>query len=308
MTQTKRQSNVFSTDLPTIEAEICNYLGTIDTADIATGRAVIEIGKRLTFVKVSHTKHGEWTPWLSRIGIEKRTAQRYMKVADMFGKPTLMSHLAATKLFEMTKLPAAIDPVVFVQAEQVVPSTGEIKLVESMTIVELRDVIRSYRECADLVKPKQKEKDPPASRVSTNPFEALTIDQDKRDILYGLPLAVALRVAKLESVVMNSMLNVASKLSGRIFTEHYTDILADVDGGKKASEIVRTYKKPANRQPLSGLTIDPYEILGVWDGDNDADVRRKYRALVQKVHPDTGGSELLFKIVNAAWEAYKSDY
>ncbi|WP_161601333.1 DnaJ domain-containing protein [Paenibacillus luteus] len=305
----KRTSHVFSTSLPEIEAELAEFLCVINAADKTTGNAVLEIGRRLVFVKENHTKHGEWIPWLKRVGIAKRTAQSYVKAFEQFGNVPLAALLSASKMFELASLPPEINISEFLACEHTVPSSGEQKTVSLMTKEEIREVVRFERERVGLVKPKQPK---PAAAEKTQPptnrFDSLTLDQDKRDILYGMPLAAALRVADLESVEMNAMLNVASKLSGRLFAENYTEILADVDGGKKASDIIRKYKKPANKQPLSGLTIDPYEILGVWDGDSDADVKRKYRALVQKVHPDKGGSELLFKIVNAAWEAYQDGY
>ncbi|OME86899.1 hypothetical protein BK120_08225 [Paenibacillus sp. FSL A5-0031] len=305
----KRTSHVFSASLPEIEAELAGFLGAIDAADKATGSAVLEIGRRLIFVKENHTKHGEWIPWLKRVGIAKRTAQSYAKAFEQFGNVPLAALLNASKMFELASLPPEINMPEFLACEYAVPSSGLKKYVNLMTKEELREVVRLERERAGLVKPKQpKVSASTEPQVLKNPFETLAIDQDKRDVLYGLPVDVALKVAALEPDLMKSVLNVASMLSNRAFTENYSSVLTGVIGGKKASEIVRAYKKPSNRQPLSGLAIDPYEILGVWDGDSDADVKRKYRALVQKVHPDKGGSELLFKIVNAAWETYQTDY
>lgn len=303
MTQVRRPSYVFSMKLTDIEAEIRGFLGEIDAADVAAGRAVIEIGRRLQFVKGNLTKHGEWLPWLDRMGIAKRTAQSYLKAVKQFGNTPPAAHLSATKLFELASVPSSVDLAAFLTDDHVIPSTGEIKPLIDMTKEEVREVVRAERERAGLVKPKKSVQAPTARPA--NPFESVTLDVCDRVILDGLPLSVALKAVRLDMELLLRFLDVAGQLSGRLITEHYDDILADIKGGKRAVDIIRPYKKPIDKQPLSGLRINPYEIFGVWNGVSEDEVKRKYRELARKVHPDTGGSELLFKVVNAAWEVYK---
>lgn len=305
------QRHVFSTDLQTIESEIREYSGKIVQADKSAGTAILEIGRRLRFVKEHNLAHGEWTSWLGRVCIEPRTAQRYMKAYEQFGDATLASCLTASKIFELLSLPPEINRTTFAATKHTIPSTGEKKTIATMSKAEIREIVRVERERAGLIKPKeptQETKEETPRQHTGNPFDNIALDPEQREILYGLPVSLALKIVELEAEVMTAVLNVAAELSIHILTEYYDEILSDARSGKKMSDIIRPYKRPADKQPLSNLYINPYEILGVWIGDNDAAVKRKYRELARKVHPDTGGSELLFKIVNAAWEKYQRDY
>lgn len=46
----------------------------------------------------------------------------------------------------------------------------------------------------------------------------------------------------------------------------------------------------------------PYEVLGVDPGASDAELKRAYRRLLRKTHPDTGGDPARFHSVQQAWE------
>lgn len=60
-------------------------------------KSIIEAGKRLILLKV-HGGHGSFGFVCQRIGIDVRTAQRYMKLARIFGKYDKLSHLPASKM------------------------------------------------------------------------------------------------------------------------------------------------------------------------------------------------------------------
>lgn len=49
--------------------------------------------------------------------------------------------------------------------------------------------------------------------------------------------------------------------------------------------------------------MDYYGTLGLTRGASDADIKKAYRSLAMKHHPDRGGDEAKFKEINAAYEA-----
>ena len=63
---------------------------------------------------------------------------------------------------------------------------------------------------------------------------------------------------------------------------------------------------PAPRTPQMPDGADPYTVLGLKRYDPEFLVRKRYRELLMKLHPDTSGlgaaSEHLFKEVQAAYE------
>jgi len=46
---------------------------------------------------------------------------------------------------------------------------------------------------------------------------------------------------------------------------------------------------------------NPYEILGIQQGASEADIKKAYRDLARKAHPDKGGTEAEFKQINEAY-------
>lgn len=58
------------------------------------------------------------------------------------------------------------------------------------------------------------------------------------------------------------------------------------------------------------MAFDPYSILGLDKSATDDEVKKRYRELVRKLHPDTAGNEgttFLLEMVLAAFELIKRE-
>lgn len=58
-------------------------------------------------------------------------------------------------------------------------------------------------------------------------------------------------------------------------------------------------------QPGYGTGIDPYQVMGLDKTAADDQVKRRYRELAARLHPDTAGvkgTEFLFQLVTAAYQ------
>ena len=127
-----------SNDLNVITAEINSYKN-------MAGQAIFEIGRRLKHVKENDLTHGQWGKWLESIGIHQRAAQRLMKIADELGeKTTTWSHLGQRVLYEIATLPPEER-----DKPHVIPSTGEVKTVDEMTVRELQEVKKALKQAEE---------------------------------------------------------------------------------------------------------------------------------------------------------------
>ncbi|WP_042737430.1 MULTISPECIES: DUF3102 domain-containing protein [Lysinibacillus] len=118
-----------SNDIHVITAEINAY-------QRVAGEAIFEIGKRLKHVKECDLAHGEFGKWLESIEIKWDTANRLMRIASEFDANYVSGRNIGIKaLYEIAQIPIE-------QRDQqhTIPSTGEVKTVDEMTVRELREV------------------------------------------------------------------------------------------------------------------------------------------------------------------------
>jgi hypothetical protein len=123
-----------STDINVITAEINAY-------QRVAGEAIFEIGKRLKHVKENDLTHGEFGDWLEEIGMTPRNAQQFMQITtELDSKAKSVSHLGFAKLLQIAQITSETDRQEFVEQPHTIPSTGETKKVDEMTVRELREV------------------------------------------------------------------------------------------------------------------------------------------------------------------------
>ncbi|EKF35059.1 hypothetical protein BA1_11984 [Bacillus xiamenensis] len=93
-------------------------------------------------MKENDLVHGEWGKWCESIGITQDLSRRYIRVFEEFngGNHVTSRDLGLNALYEIAQLSPEqrIHP-------QTVPSTGETKTVDEMTVRELREVKKALK-------------------------------------------------------------------------------------------------------------------------------------------------------------------
>ncbi|MEX0417754.1 DUF3102 domain-containing protein, partial [Bacillus sp. C30] len=128
-----------STDINVITAEIKSY------QQIA-GQSIFEIGKRLKHVKEQDLVHGEWITWLNEIGFSRSTAPKFIQAYEQFSNVQSVAHFGTAKIFQLISMPQEIDRQQFIEEPHMIPSTGEEKTVNEMTVKEIREVKKALKE------------------------------------------------------------------------------------------------------------------------------------------------------------------
>ena len=125
-----------SNDLNVITAEINSHKQ-------VAGQAIFEIGKRLKHVKENDLVHGEWKTWCNeKLNMSPQYANRYIKVSDELdanGKSSF--DLGVDALYQIATMPEQERDV-----QHEIPSTGESKKVDEMTVKELREVKKQLKQ------------------------------------------------------------------------------------------------------------------------------------------------------------------
>lgn len=121
-----------SKDINILTAEINSY------KQIA-GQSIWEIGRRLNYVKTHDLAHGEFSKWVSEIGIQEREAQRFMKIANELPNATTWSALGTRALYLIATLPEEE------RTKEHVTEKGETKTPDEMTVRELQELKKQLK-------------------------------------------------------------------------------------------------------------------------------------------------------------------
>lgn len=121
-----------SKDINILTAEINSY------KQIA-GQSIWEIGRRLNYVKTHDLAHGEFIDWIQSLGMDRREAYKFMKVAEELPNDSTFSHLGSSALYLITTLPEEE------RTKEYVTSKGETKTPDEMTVRELQELKKQLK-------------------------------------------------------------------------------------------------------------------------------------------------------------------
>ena len=92
--------------------------------------------------------HGEWEKWCrEEIKLSPQRAWEFMKIYnENYSNLRSVGDLGFTKLLEIAALPDSQNRQEFIDSSHKIPSTGETKNVDEMTVRELREVKKALKE------------------------------------------------------------------------------------------------------------------------------------------------------------------
>lgn len=121
-----------SKDINILTAEINSY------KQIA-GQSIWEIGRRLNYVKENDLVHGEFVSWLSKVGMDRYEATRFMKVAKELPNVDTFAHLGNKVLYLIATLPEEE------RTKEHTTKKGETKTPDEMTVRELQELKKQLK-------------------------------------------------------------------------------------------------------------------------------------------------------------------
>ncbi|XLP22013.1 DUF3102 domain-containing protein [Bacillus toyonensis] len=194
-----------SDDINIITAEIKSY------QQIA-GQSIFEIGKRLKHVKENDLVHGEFGEWLENIDFNHSTANKFMKAYEQFANSELIPNLGTAKIFQLISMPQEIDRQQFIEQSHTIPSTGEQKTVDEMTVRELREVKKSLKEKDELLQQATHEiKKTERELIEVRKSERIAIQQ-LENLHNQEPQVIEKKIVKEVQVVPDDLLNEIARL------------------------------------------------------------------------------------------------
>ena len=144
-----------------LSAPLTDDIAVIENKDVETitaeviqlqqmgNRCLLEIGKRLIAAK-EKLSHGDWLPFLERVNISPRFAQRYMRLAREWTNATSLSYLGMSKALALLALPDPDERDAFIAETHVID--GEIKTADEMSVRELEAAIKARQDAETAAK------------------------------------------------------------------------------------------------------------------------------------------------------------
>jgi len=106
-----------------------------------------------------------------------------------------------------------------------------------------------------------------------------------------------------------------TRMQQRVFgvvVEELQGMINDMIKGMINPSLVTEFMRSMGIDPsrLPGMTgFDPYQVLGLDKSASDEEVKKRYKELMSKIHPDKAGPETTFlsTMVNAAYEMIRKE-
>lgn len=237
-----------SNDIKQIELEIKHH------KNIA-GQSIWEIGRRLNHVKENDLAHGEFGRWLEKIGIEHRTANRFMKISKEIPYSTPVSKLGYSVIDLIATLPEEQKEMELEKANQGEPSTRR----------ELEEIKRKNREQEKIIE-ELKNKEPEIiekeviKEVEPEDYQFVKNRSDKlENTIRELKRSVQDKDLQLEQVVhQKEMLEMKAEMNEKD-SNKYKQLKTQIENlSQEKNELGRQIR---TRTELSGLVVTVEHFL-----------------------------------------------